>query len=133
MLNVWAVQGRLTKDPELKTTENGISVCTFTLASDKNYVKQGETREANFFNIVTWRQTAEFVAKYFHKGNLVVVNGEGQSRTYEDKDGKKHSIVELVASNVSFCESKKNSPDVTKDRFDEIPDDDFPSDEELPF
>lgn len=109
MLNVVALNGRLTSDAELKHTSSGIAVTTFTLAVDRSYQKQGEDRQADFINIVCWRNTAEFVAKYFHKGQLVAVEGSLQTRTYTDRDGNKRKAVEVVASHAHFAESKRDS------------------------
>ena len=106
MLNIVAVMGRLTKDPELKRTPNGVSVCTFSIACDRSYVKQGEERQTDFLDIVAWRNTAEFVCKYFAKGQLIAANGSLQSRRYEDKDGRKVTKYEIAADNVHFADSK---------------------------
>ena len=89
MLNVMAVMGRMVADPELRKTTNGVSTTTFTIACDRNFVKQGQERETDFFDIVAWRQTAEFACKWFRKGQLIVVNGSLQTRSYEDKNGNK--------------------------------------------
>ena len=85
MLNVVALMGRLVADPELRHTPNGVATCTFRIAVDRSFVRAGEERKADFIDIVVWRQTAEFVCKYFHKGNLIAVDGSIQTRTYEDK------------------------------------------------
>ena len=107
MLNLVALMGRLTRDPELKTTSSGVSVTSFTLAVERDYVKQGEERLADFIDVVAWRNTADFVCKYFRKGQLVAVQGSLQTRTYTDKDGNKRKAVEVVAGNVHFAEGKK--------------------------
>lgn len=109
MLNCAVIMGRLTADPELKTTQGGISVTSFCVAVDRNYVKQGEERETDFINIVAWRQTADFVTRYFHKGSMIAVQGSIQTRPYEDKSGIKRTAVEIVADNVSFCGSKQEN------------------------
>ena len=98
MLNRVIFMGRLVSDPELKTTGTGISVTSFRIAVDRSYVKSGEERKANFFDIVCWRGTAEFVCRYFGKGSLIAVEGQLQSRTYQAKDGTNRYVVE-VASN----------------------------------
>ena len=108
MLNVVAIMGRLVADPELRRTSNDISVCSFTLAVPRSFVKQGEERQADFIDIVTWRGTAEFVSKYFSKGSMMAVDGAIQTRMYEDKNGNKRKAVEIVANNVHFAESKKD-------------------------
>lgn len=109
MLNKAILMGRLTADPELKTTPNGISVCSFTIAVDRGYVKSGAQRQTDFIDIVTWRQTAEFVSKYFAKGRLIAVEGTIQTRSYTDNAGNKRKVFEIVADSVHFCESKNHS------------------------
>ena len=109
MLNVAALNGRLTADPELRHTASEIPVTSFTLAVDRGYVKAGTERQADFIDIVCWRQTAEFVAKYFHKGQLVAVEGSIQSRSYTDSQGNKRKATEIVASNVHFAEPRKDA------------------------
>ena len=109
MLNVIALMGRLVADPELRHTPNGIATCTFRIAVDRNFVRAGEERKADFIDIVAWRQSAEFVCKYFHKGNMIAVNGSLQTRNYEDKNGNKRTAYEVVADNIHFAESKASS------------------------
>lgn len=106
MLNCAIIMGRLTAEPELRTTGNGISVCSVTVAVDRNYQRQGQERETDFINVVAWRQTAEFIAKYFRKGQMIAVQGSIQTRNYEDRNGNKLIAVEILADNVSFCGSK---------------------------
>lgn len=106
MLNCAVIMGRLVADPELRTTPNGISVTSFCVAVDRSFVKAGEERKADFINVVAWRQTADFVTRYFHKGSMIAVQGSIQTRSYEDKNGNKRTAVEIVADNVSFCGSK---------------------------
>lgn len=106
MLNIVALMGRLTADPELKRTANDIAVTTFTLAVNRSYVRQGEERQTDFINVVAWRQTAEFVCRYFGKGQLMAVDGSIQTRNYTDRDGNKRTAFEVVANNVHFAESK---------------------------
>ena len=109
MLNCAIIMGRLTADPELRTTASGLSVTTFSVAIDRGYAKAGEERQTDFINVVAWRQTAEFVSKYFQKGSMIAVQGSIQTRSYEDKNGNKRTAVEIVADNVSFCGSKAES------------------------
>ena len=109
MLNCAILMGRLTADPELKTTTNGTSVTSFRIAVERNFVRQGEERQADFIDIVAWRQTADFVTRYFHKGSMIAVQGSIQTRNYEDKNGNKRTAVEVVADGVSFCGSKAES------------------------
>lgn len=109
MLNRVILMGRLVSDPELKTTTTGLSVTSFRIAVDRNYVKSGEERKADFFDIVCWRQTAEFVCRYFGKGSLIAVEGQLQSRTYQAKDGSNRYVVEVVADNVSFTGERRDN------------------------
>ena len=109
MLNVVCLMGRLTREPELRTTASGVSVTSFTLAVERVYVKQGEDRQADFIDVVAWRNTADFVCKYFRKGQLIAVQGSIQTRTYTDKDGNKRKAVEIVADNVHFAEPKRDN------------------------
>ena len=109
MLNRVILMGRLVSDPELKTTPSGVSVTTFRVAVDRNYVKQGEERKADFFDVVCWRQTAEFVCRYFGKGAMIAVDGQLQSRTYQAKDGSNRYVVEVVADNVSFTGERREN------------------------
>ena len=110
MLNRIIIMGRLTADPELRTTPNGISVASFRVAVDRNYSRQGEERQTDFIPVVAWRERAEFVNKYFRKGSMIAVEGSLQSRTYEDKaTGGKRTAYDVVADNVSFCGSRAES------------------------
>jgi single-strand DNA-binding protein len=134
MINNAVIMGRLTKDPELKTTANGISVTSFTIAVDRKFNKQGEEKQADFIDIVVWRGTADFVCKYFRKGQMIAVQGSIQTRMYEDKSGKKCKVVEIVADDVSFCGDKNNgaasaTPTITPsddENYRDIPEDDLP-------
>ena len=107
MINRGVLMGRLVADPELKTTNSGVSVCSFRIAVDRSYVKNGEQRQADFFDIVAWRSSAEFVCRHFTKGSLIAVDGQLQSRQYQTKDGSNRSTVEVVADNVSFTGERK--------------------------
>lgn len=109
MLNSVALMGRLTADPELRHTNNDIAVTRFTLAVNRSFAKAGAERQTDFIDIVAWRSTAEFVSRYFHKGQLVAIEGSIQTGSYQDKDGNKRRTFEVVASNVHFAESKKDS------------------------
>ena len=109
MLNCAAIMGRLTADPELKKTSQDISVCSFTVAVDRNFVKQGEERQADFIDVTAWRQQAEFVSRFFHKGSMIAVNGSIQTRNWEDKNGNKRKSTEIIADNVSFCGSRNET------------------------
>lgn len=107
MLNRVILMGRLVADPELKTTNSGVSVCSFRIAVDRSYVKNGEQRQADFFDIVAWRSSAEFVCRHFAKGSLIAVDGQLQTRQYQTKDGSNRSAVEVVADNISFTGERK--------------------------
>ena len=113
MLNKAIIMGRLVADPELRHTPNNVSVVSFTIACNRNFASKGAERQTDFIDIVAWRQTAEFVSRYFHKGSMIAVEGMIQTRTYEDKYGNKRKAVEVVADQVHFAESKSKSPDVT--------------------
>lgn len=108
MLNVAAIVGRLTADPELKHTANDVSVVSFTLAVGRSYAKAGTERQTDFIDVVAWRSTADFVCRYFRKGQLMAVQGSIQTRTYQDKNGNNRKAVEIVADNVHFVESKRS-------------------------
>lgn len=107
MLNVVAIMGRLVADPELRTTQAGHSVCSFRIACDRSYVQQGQERQADFIDIVAWRQQADFVSKYFHKGSMIAIDGSLQTRQYQDKQGSNRTAVEVVANNISFAGAKR--------------------------
>jgi single-strand DNA-binding protein len=106
--NKCILQGRLTADPELKQSTSGVSVTSFNLAVDRKYNK-GADKQCDFITVVAWRQTAEFICKYFGKGQAILVCGELQTRSWEDQQGNKRYATEVVANEVSFCEAKKNS------------------------
>ena len=108
MFNLVVLTGRLTADPELKTTQSGISVTSFSIAVDRRY-RAGEEKQTDFINIVAWRQSAEFVAKYFKKGNMIGIEGSIQTRKYTDKNGNNRTAFEVVANNVQFVETKRDS------------------------
>lgn len=108
MLNCAIIMGRLTADPELKKTPSDVSVTSFTVAVDRKYNKD-EEKVADFINVVAWRGSADFVCKYFKKGQMIAVQGEIQTRNYDDKDGIKRWVTEIIADNVSFCGSKSNT------------------------
>jgi single-strand DNA-binding protein len=106
MINTVTLMGRMVRNPELRTTPNGIEVCSFSIAVDKTYNKD-KPNEANFFDIVAWRGSATFVSKYFAKGDMIALTGELQQRRYTDKEGKNHSVVEIIAQNLSFCGNRR--------------------------
>lgn len=106
MLNKAILMGRLTADPELKHTTSNFAVTNFQIAVDRSYAKAGTERQTDFITIVAWRNTAEFVCKYFKKGNMIAVEGSIQTRNYNDSQGNKRTAFEVLADNVFFCESK---------------------------
>ena len=108
MFNRAILIGRLTADPELKQTQNGISVCSFSIAVDRRFSGRDSERKTDFINITSWRQQAEFVCRYFHKGDVIGIEGSIQTRNYEDKNGSKRTAVEVVTDNVFFTGSKSH-------------------------
>lgn len=140
MINMVALMGRLTFEPEVRTTPSGVSVMRFQVACDRNFQRSGQERQADFIDCVAWRQTAEFISRYFHKGSMIAVEGTLQTSSYTDKNGNQRKQVEVLANNVSFCGSKSETGSVAGSQanpnyssadnsdFDEIPDDD-----DLPF
>lgn len=136
MINNVVLMGRLTADPELKTTPNGTSVTSFSVAVERSYAPKGQERETDFINIVAWRHTADFICRYFGKGSMIAIEGSIQTRKYQDKNGNNRVAVEVVANQASFCGSKNegantrqqessNPLDVdTDDDFEDLPDDD---------
>lgn len=141
MLNKIFIMGRLTRDPELRRTQNGTAVTSFTLAVDRDFKNADGTKETDFIDCVVWRQTAEFVSKYFTKGRMAVVEGRLQIRDWQDKDGNKRRNAGVIADNVYFGDSRSdNAPgsyqaakapvNVDAEDFDEVEDD---MDDSLPF
>lgn len=106
MYNRVILMGRLTADPELRQTQSGVAMCRFSIAVDRGYAKQGEEKQTDFFNIVCWRQQAEFVSRYFSKGRMIHVEGRLQQNNYTDQNGVKHYSVDVQADNVAFCGDK---------------------------
>lgn len=110
MLNRVVLMGRLTRDPELKHTQAGTPVCTITLAVERNSGTPGEPREADFFDCVCWNQKGEFVSRWFHKGQLVAVEGHLQSRKWQDKNGQNRVTYEVIAEGCFFAERGQGEP-----------------------
>lgn len=126
MLNNVVIMGRLTRDPELRRTQGGIAVTSFTMAVDRDFKSQSGEKETDFIDVVAWRNTGEFAAKYLAKGRMAAVEGRIQVRDWQDKDGNRRKAVEVVADNVYFADSKRDSkPQESRDdqEFDEIEDD----------
>ena len=118
MLNKVVIMGRFTKDPELRRTGSGTAVTSFSLACDRDFKSQSGDKETDFIEVVAWKNTAEFVSKYFSKGRMAVVEGRLQIRDWTDKDGGKRRSAEVVADNVYFADSKRSeSNDNQKDNF----------------
>lgn len=128
MINKAILTGRLTSVPELKTTVSGISVLSFSIAVQRQYKDATGMYPTDFINIVAWRNTAEFISKYFEKGQLIAIVGSIQTRPYIDKDGNKRTAVEVVADEAHFVESKKDTQDTSNciNQSDEVIVDDLP-------
>lgn len=109
MLNHITIMGRLTRDPELRRTNGGTPVTSFTLAVDRDFGSSGQEKETDFLDVVAWRNTAEFVGKYFSKGRMAVVSGRLQIRNWTDKDGTKRRAAEIVADSIYFGDSRQDS------------------------
>ena len=139
MLNSVCLMGRLVADPELRQTPSGVSVCSFRIAVDRTYQPKGQEKQTDFINIVTWRSTAEFVSRYFRKGQLVAVQGSIQTSQYTDRDGNKRTAFDVVADNVFFAEKKAESGETKQGAgYDHSPDiqgdfEEIVGNDELPF
>ena len=141
MLNKVVIMGRFTKDPELRRTGSGTAVTSFSLACDRDFKSQSREKETDFIEVVAWKNTAEFVSKYFSKGRMAVVEGRLQIRDWTDKAGSKRTTAEVVADNVYFADSKRSeSNDNQRENFNalsgRVSDDFVPASEEdgeLPF
>lgn len=130
MLNTINIMGRMTRDPELRRTESGVAVASFSLACERDYAPQGGEKETDFIDVVCWRNTAEFVEKYFTKGRMAVVSGRLQIRGWTDKEGNKRRSAEVLADHVYFGDSKRdNDSQEAKSDFTEIQG----GEEDLPF
>ena len=130
-MNKVILMGRLTRDPEVRYTQtNNIQVTSFNLAINRRFVREGEERQADFINIVAWNKTAEFCNKYFKKGQQVAVIGRIQTRTWDDEQGQKHYVTEVVAEEAYFADSKKEGIEtVQNNEFNEVLEDN----DDLPF
>ena len=125
MINRVCLMGRLVSDPELKKTQSGLSVTSFRIAVDRGYTKEGEKRKADFFDIVAWKHTAEFICRYFGKGSMIAIDGKLQQRTYQAQDGTNRSVVEVVADAASFT-GEKSAKSQNNDNIDAMIEDDLP-------
>lgn len=133
MVNTVAIMGRLTYNPELKSTNTGVSVTRFQVAVDRAYTPKGQERQADFIDCVAFKTTADFVHRYFNKGSMIAIEGSIQTDTYTDKNGNSRKRVEVVARNISFCgEKKETTPNVSitkeKSSYEIIDDDKLPWD-----
>lgn len=108
-MNKVFMMGRLVNEPELKTTPNGITTCSFRIAVDRNFQRKGEERKSDFFNVVAWREKAEFINRFFSKGRMIMIEGEMQTRQYTDKNGNPATWYEIQVENVFFTGEKSNS------------------------
>ena len=114
MLNVAVLMGRLTGDPEIRVTPDGKKVASFSVACDRDFKSRDGERQTDFLNIVVWEKTAEFLEKYFHKGDLISIEGRIQARQYQDRNGNNRTAVEIVARNVFFTGGKKDTGSAPK-------------------
>ena len=106
MINNVVLMGRLVATPELRNTQTGVAVTSFTIAVERSYARAGEQRQADFIDCVAWRNTAEFITRYFQKGSMIAITGSIQTRTYDDKNGNKRKATEIIVDQASFCGSK---------------------------
>ena len=129
MNKVWQI-GRIASEIESRTTQSGVSVCTFRIAVNRRFKNAAGQREADFFTVVCWRQTAEFVSRYFAKGSAISVEGSLQSRSYDAQDGSKRYVTEIIAENVEFVGSRENTaqqePTLEQAGFAEVDDNELP-------
>lgn len=109
MYNKVILMGRITKDLEIKTTPAGVSVLSFSIAVERSYAEKGQERKTDFINCVAWRQTAEFISKFFTKGSMILIEGELQTRQYQNKEGKNITVTEVIVSSSSFTGEKKQT------------------------
>lgn len=116
-MNVITLMGRVTADLELKTTNSGVSVTSFTLAVDRGYTPKGQEKQTDFINCVAWRNTAEFITRYFRKGSRMAVKGELQQRSYTANDGSKRSVYEVIVDGAFFCEGKNSDSSAPSQQF----------------
>lgn len=136
-MNNVSLIGRLTADPELRRTQSGLATTRFTVAVDRRFAKQGEEKQTDFINIVAWRQTAEFICKYFTKGQRIALTGSIQTGSYTANDGTKRYTFDVVADSVEFTEKKQqngnygNNSNININPADDLAE--FPDDEDLPF
>lgn len=133
MVNIVALTGRLTYEPELRSTPAGVSVIRIQVACDRNYQAQGQERQADFIDCVAWRNTAEFISRNFHKGDMVGIEGSIETSNYTDKDGNKRKQVEVKINNVSFCGSVNRGGQNAQQGYNNAPAPSYASTDELDF
>lgn len=132
MLNKIIISGRLTRDPELRQTTMGTSVCSFSVAVDRDYAQPDGSRETDFIDVVAWKGTGEFVSKWFCKGDAIIVSGRLQIRDWTDRDGNKRRSAEVVAENIYFAGSKRSDVGTSRTPSPTYSDEDAPPPPELP-
>lgn len=136
-MNVICLMGRICAEPELKTTPNGVSVTSFTLAVDRAYTPKGQEKQTDFINCVAWRGTAEFISKYFRKGNKMAVTGSLQTRQYTANDGGQRKAYDVIVDDAFFCEGKQTADSQPSPQFAQAMQGedvtDIVADEDLPF
>jgi len=137
-MNTAIISGNLTKDIELKKTPNGVSTCSFTVAVRRSYKNASGEYETDFINCVAWRSNAEFIAKYFTKGQGIILQGNIQTRNWEDNEGKKHYVTEILVEKTDFVGAKKSenaapTQNAAADPLEDLPDFDMPDDDGLGF
>lgn len=131
MLNKSFICGRFTRDPELKSTQAGTSVVSFSVACDRDFKGENEERKTDFINCVAWKGTAEFISKYFRRGSMAIIEGRLETRTWDDAEGKKRTATEVIVNNICFGESKKEVSEGITDSYE--PDVPMGTDGDLPF
>ena len=131
MINNGVIMGRFVSTPERKYTSSQTEVTSFTLAVERSYARQGEQRQTDFINCVAWRNTAEFISKYFQKGSMIAVTGSIQTRNYEDKNGNKRTAVEVLVDQASFCGSKAETSNNNQPQYNDF--EEISGDDDLPF
>ena len=131
MINNVVIMGRFVSTPELKYTSSQTEVTSFTLAVERSYARQGEQRQTDFINCVAWRNTAEFISKYFQKGSMIAVTGSIQTRNYEDKNGNKRTAVEVLVDRASVCGSKAEASNNSQPQYNDF--EEISGDDDLPF
>lgn len=110
-LNKVILGGRVASEPEQKQTPSGASVVTYSMAVDRRFAPEGQERETDFFRVTTWQSTADFIARYFHKGDAICITGRIQNRSWTDQSGQKHYITEIIAEEANFVENKRDRPE----------------------